>query len=132
MKKLLIASALFLFATATTTYAQETAKVELSKEKKAEMKKMKEAHLTASFTEAGLTDEQAKQAREAIETAAEKSKALKADNAITAEEKETKKNAINEEKNSKLKEIMGDKYKTWNMIRKSQKAKEEEFAAKAS
>lgn len=130
MKKLIIASSLFLFA--ATTQAQETAKTEMSKEKKAEMKKMKEEHLTASFKDAGLTEDQVKQARTTIETAMQKSNELKADKTITEDEKELKKKAINEEKNSKLKEILGDKFKIWNEIRKKQKAEEEAFVSKAS
>ncbi|MBL0355761.1 MAG: hypothetical protein IPP72_02215 [Chitinophagaceae bacterium] len=130
MKKIMIICSLFLFA--AVTHAQEAAKVELTKEKKAELKKMKEEHLTASFTDAGLTEEQIAQARATIEGAMQKSNELKADKTITGEEKELKKKAINEEKNSKLKEIMGDKFKPWNEIRKKQKAAEEAFASKAS
>ena len=132
MKKLIIVCSLFLFGTILTTSAQETAKVELTKEKKAELKKMKEEHLTTSFTDAGLTEEQVKQARDIIKTSMQKSNELKNDKAFTDEEKEVKKKEINEEKNLKLKEIMGDKFKTWNEIRKKQKAEEEAFASKAS
>lgn len=126
MKKAIIFCTLFLFAAAT--YAQETAKVELSKEKKAELKKMKEANLAASFTEAGLSEDQIKQANEALDAAGKKSKDLKENKSLSDEEKDTQKKAINDEKNAKLKEIMGDKYKAWNEIRKTQKAKEEAFA----
>jgi len=128
MKKLMIVCSLFLFA--AVTHAQEAAKVELTKEKKAELKKLKEAHLTSSFTDAGLSAEQITQARAAIESAMQKSNELKADKTISDDEKELKKKAINEEKNSKLKEIMGDKFKAWNEIRKKQKAEEEAFASK--
>ncbi len=41
---------------------------------------------------------------------------------MTAEEKDTAKKAINEEKNTKLKDLMGaDKYKVFTGIRKKQK-----------
>lgn len=132
MKKLLLACSIFLFAASiTTAQEKEVAKVELSKERKGQLKKMKEEHIIASFTEIGLKEDQAKQAREIIQAAMQKSNELKADNALTAEDKKAKKDAINDEKNEKLKELLGDKYKPWQAIRKRQKAVEEEFAAKA-
>ena len=127
MKRVIILFSFFLFAAVANVNAQDVAKVELSKEKKAELKKMKEEHLTASFTEAGLSEDQIKQAREALDAANDKSKELKANNSIGEAEKEVMKKAINDEKNAKLKEIMGEKYKPWNEIRKKQKAVEEEF-----
>ncbi|HMO63233.1 MAG TPA: hypothetical protein PKC39_14205 [Ferruginibacter sp.] len=130
MKRLLLICSLFVFA--VTASAQDVAKVELSKEKKAELKKMKEANLSASFEEAGLTNEQIKQARTAMEDATDKSNDLKANKKMSDEEKAEKKKAINDEKNAKLKEIMGDKYKPWNEIRKRQKAQEEAFASSGS
>ena len=129
MKKLIFACTVFLFA-AANMQAQETAKVEMSKEKKTAFKKMKEEHLIASFTEIGLKEDLVKQAREVIQAAMQKSNELKADNTLTDEEKKTKKVAINDEKNAKLKEIMGDKYKAWTDVRKKQKAAEDEFAGK--
>lgn len=131
MKKLVFAITLFLFA-ATVVSAQEKHGPELSKEKKAELKKLKEEHLLASFNEIGLKEEQVKLARGIIQEAQQKSNELKADKEITEEEKKNKKDAINDEKNGKLKELLGDKYKQWQQIRKKQKATEEEFAAKAA
>jgi methionine-rich copper-binding protein CopC len=130
MKKLFLICSLFLFGAAV--YAQDAPQKEVSKEKKNEMKKLKEANLTTSFTEAGLSAEQIEQARTAIELAGKKSKELKDDKTLTDDQKELKKKEINEEKNTKLKEVLGDKYKTWNEIRKKQKAQEEEAANKPS
>ena len=133
MKKLILACSLFVFAVANVNAQdQEKTKVELSKEKKAELKKLKEEHITASFTEVGLKDEEAKRARGVIAEAMQKSNELKADNTLTEEDKKAKKEAINDEKNTKLKEILGDKYKEWQAIRKKQKATEEEFVANAA
>ncbi len=130
MKKLILACTLFVFVAANVhAQDQEKPKVELSKEKKAELKKMKEEHLTASFTEIGLKEEQAKLARGVIADAMQKSNELKADNTISDEDKKAKKDVINDEKNTKLKELLGDKYKEWQAIRKKQKAVEEEFVA---
>ncbi len=130
MKKWILACSLFLFAGALQLQAQDKPRVELTKEKKAALKKMKEEHLTASFKEADISDELEKQARGVMEAATEKSNALKTDKSLSDEERDARKKAINEEKNSKLKEILGDKYKPWNEIRKKQKALEEEFASK--
>lgn len=127
MKRVIIFCSLFLFAAIVNVNGQEVAKAELSKEKKAELKKMKEEHLTASFTEAGLSEDQVKQSRAVLEAATEKSNELKKNTALSDESKEVMKKAINDDKNSKLKEIMGEKYKPWSEIRKKQKAVEEEF-----
>ena len=127
MKKLLFACTLFFFgAIAAQAQDKEAAKPALSKEKKAELKKLKEEHLNASFTDAGVKDEQATLAKAAIEDANKKSKELKEDKTIDT----TLTKEINDEKNEKLKVILGDKYKQWQAIRKTQKAAEEEFAAK--
>lgn len=133
MKKLLLACSLFMFAgMAVQAQDKEAPKAELSKEKKAALKKLKEEHLNASFTEAGIKEEQAKQAKAVLEEANKRSKELRDDNALTEEQKKAKKETLNEEKNAKLKEILGDQYKAWQAIRKQQKAKEEEFAANAA
>lgn len=129
MKKLFLICSLFLFGAAV--YAQDAPQKEVSKEKKNEMKKLKEANLTVSFTDAGLSATQIEQARAVIELAGQKGKLLKEDKTLTDDQKDVKKKEINEEKNSKLKEIMGDKYKPWNEIRKKQKAQEEEAANKS-
>jgi hypothetical protein len=131
MKKLLFACTMLVFgAMATQAQDKEAAKPALSKEKKAELKKLKEENLNASFTEVGLKDEQITLAKAAIEDANRKSKELREDNTLTEEAKKAKKDAINDEKNEKLKVILGEKYKQWQSIRKSQKAAEEEAAAK--
>jgi hypothetical protein len=130
MKKLLLACSLFIFtAAATQAQDKEVAKAELSKEKKAELKKLKEENLNASFTEIGLKEEQVKLAKTAIEEANKKGKELREDNALTEEQRKAKKEVINDEKNAKLKEIIGDRFKEWQAIRKKQKAAEEEFVS---
>jgi hypothetical protein len=129
MKKLVLICSLFLLG--ASTFAQDAPAKEMSKEKKNEMKKLKEANLTASFTDAGLTAAQIEQARAVIELAGQKGKELKEDKTLTDEQKDIKKKEINDEKNTKLKEIMGEKYKPWNEIRKKQKAQEEEAANKS-
>jgi len=129
MKKLLIACAAFVFAT-TVVNAQETIGAKPNKEQKAKLKELKEQNLNASFKEAGLSEEQIKATRAALDEAKEQSNKLKNDSSLSEDDKKTKKEAINQEKNGKLKEIMQDKYKTWSDIRKKQKAEEEAMAEK--
>lgn len=128
MKKLILACSILLFA-AATTHAQEKEgeKTEMNREKKAEFKKIRQEHLETSFKEAGLTEDEIKQAREVIEGSMQKSQELKGDKTIGGDDRKAKKDAINDEKNNKLKEIMGEKYKVWSDIRKKQKEEEEAF-----
>lgn len=94
---------------------------EYTKEEKAAMKAKKEEDLAASFKQANLTDDQIKQAREVLKEAESKSNELKKNPALSDEEKASKKEEINTAKNNRLKEIMGDKFKEWQAIRKKQK-----------
>ncbi len=103
-----------------------------SKEMKARLKKVKEQNLSASFSEAGLSEEQTKLAKVALDDAKEKSNKLKEDSSLSEEDKKTKKEALNQEKNARLKEIMKEKYKGWSEIRKTQKAREEEMGGKTA
>ncbi len=122
MKKLFLAT-LFVGAFAMFSFAQESNKL-LTKEEKAAVKAKKEQDLVEALEGAGLTKDQQKQVRDVLDDAAEKGKELKNDPKLTDEEKAAKKEAINSEKNDKLKAIMGaDKYKIWNQIRKAQKEK---------
>ncbi len=128
MKKLILVGSIFLFSSAV--FAQDAPKKEISKEKREEIKKMKEASLNNSFSDAALTPAQIEQARAVIEMAARKTKDVKDNKAIPDDQKELKKKEINEEKNTKLKAIMGDKFKAWDEIRRKQKTQEQEAAAK--
>lgn len=128
MKKLILVGSIFLFSSAV--FAQDAPKKEISKEKREEIKKMKEASLNNSFSDAALTPAQIEQARAVIEMAARKTKDVKDNKAIPDDQKELKKKEINEEKNTKLKAIMGDKFKAWDEIRRKQKSQEQEAAAK--
>lgn len=128
MKKLILVGSIFLFSSAV--FAQDAPKKEISKEKREEIKKMKEASLNNSFTDAALTPAQIEQARAVIEMAARKTKDIKDNKAIPDDQKELKKKEINEEKNAKLKAIMGDKFKAWDEIRRKQKKLEQDAAVK--
>jgi hypothetical protein len=124
MKKvLLILISLFVFAAISN--AQEAPKQEqkqMTKEEKEKMKQKQEEELAAAFKEVGLTDDQIKQVREAQSEASEKNKALRNDAALSDDDKKSKMKEVNDVKNAKIKEIMGEeKYKQFNAIRKKQK-----------
>ncbi len=106
----------------TTTVAAPLAKPEMTKEEKMAMKAKNEKETSEALTGAGLSAEQIKAANDIMADASHKNKELKANDKLSEEEKGTAKKAINEDKNSKLKVLMGDdKYKVYNGIRKKQK-----------
>jgi hypothetical protein len=128
MKKLFVT--MFALAAITTasqaqeakTTAQPPVKKEASKAEKEAAKAKKEADLVEAFKKADLTDEQQKKAREVLDAANEKSKAIKADSKLTDEEKKAKAEEVKKEKNEKLKEAMGEfKYKAFTQAQKAQK-----------
>jgi len=137
MKKIItiaFASGLFtLAANAQNVPAPAKEQAPMSKEDKEKMKVKQEAELVAAFKEAGLTDEQQKQVREAMEASKQKNNLIKKDDALKAEEKEAKLKASNDEKNEQLKTIMGaDKYKLFNAARKKQKEQDAAGDAKSN
>ena len=127
MKKLLtIVCAMFVFvaiSNAQTTEAKATETKSPTKEEKQKMKEKQEADLAAAFKEIGLTDEQVREIKDVMNNAAEKNKAVRTDGTLTDEQKKEKIAANNEEKNARMKVIMGEeKYKQFNDIKKKQKA----------
>lgn len=123
MKKLLlIASAMFVFATVNAQDAPKADKPQLTKEEKQKMKEKQEADLAAAFKEAGLSEAQVQQIKALNDEINEKNKAIREDATLTGEQKREKIKANMDEKNQKIKEIMGEeKFKQFNEIRKKQK-----------
>jgi helix-turn-helix protein len=122
MKKVLfILCSLFVFATVTNAQTADEQKAAPTKEEKQKMKEKQEADFAAAFKAAGLTDDQIKQAKAAMQEASEKGKEIKKDAALSEDEKKAKLKEISDAKNAKLKEIMGDKYKAYSAERKKQK-----------
>jgi hypothetical protein len=122
MKKIVLtfiaAFGLMVFANAQ---AAEPAKP-LTKEEKVKLKQKQDEDMAAAYKAAGLTDDQIKQVNDALSDASTKGNVIKKDAALSEEDKKTKLKAISDEKNSKLKEIMGkDKYKLYTEARKKQK-----------
>ena len=110
----------------TFTFAQTadtTAKKELTKEEKAALKAKSEADVMQAYKDAGLTDAQIAACKDVVAAANQKSKDLQKQTALTDAEKATAKKLISDEKNAKMKEIMGEEgYRKYNATRKSQKA----------
>lgn len=124
IKKFLLA-VVFTAAVFTAANAQVMATTEtktMTKEEKAAAKAKKEAELNEAFTKAGLTDEEQLKSRAALDESNEKSKLIKADAALTADDKKAKLDAVNKERNDNMKTIMGDaKYKIFKTTQKAQK-----------
>ena len=110
----------------TITFAQtadSTQKKELTKEEKAALKAKSEADVMQAYKDAGLTDGQIAACKDVVAAANQKSKDLQKQTALTDAEKTAAKKVISDEKNAKMKEIMGEEgYRKYNATRKSQKA----------
>lgn len=127
---LLLVSAVISKANAQMPIAIPQDKIQMSKEDKEKMKLKQEEDLAAAFKQADLTSDQEKQVREVMELSKQKNSLIKKDDTLKDAEKEAKLKAANDEKNAKIKEIMGaDKYSIYNAAKKKQK---EEAAAAAS
>ena len=110
----------------TITFAQtadSTQKKELTKEEKAALKAKSEAEVMQAYKDAGLSDAQIATCKDVVAAANQKSKDLQKQTALTDAEKTAAKKVISDEKNAKMKEIMGEEgYRKYNATRKSQKA----------
>ena len=96
---------------------------ELTKEEKAALKAKSEADVMQAYKEAGLTDAQIASCKEVIDASNKKSNELKKQTTLTDDEKVAAKKIITDEKNAKMKEIMGTAaYKKYSDVRKAQKA----------
>jgi len=130
MKKLVFTSlcvvffSVMSFAQTPQVAAEPQTGSQISKEDKKAMKAKKESDVQEALTGAGLTADEVKAANAIMAASSKKSKELKENDKLTVEEKDAAKKAINEDKNAKLKELMGaDKHKTYNALKK--KLKEE-------
>ncbi|TCZ68603.1 hypothetical protein [Flaviaesturariibacter aridisoli] len=123
MKKILLVCCFAVLG--ATSFAQSgPTDAPVSKEEKARQKARQEQDLNDAFKATGLTDSQVSSVREVLETASKASKELKANTALTEDQKVEAKKKISDDKNTRLKEIMGaDTYRKWNEVRKEQKAR---------
>ena len=123
-----------MFVLAAASNAQDAPKAETkqpTKEEKQKMKEKQEADLAAAFKEIGLTEEEIQQVKDVMQKAGEKNSAVRKNEALTNEEKKEQINANNEEKNERIKTIMGEeRYKQFNEIRKKQKQEADMSAPK--
>jgi len=128
MKKILLAL-IITGAFTTVANAQEKEKTKppmaaaLSKEEKAQAKLKMEADLNAAFKEAGLTDDEIKLTKAAMEENRQKRNDIKKDATLSEEDKTKKTQEIKDAEKAKLTEIMGAaKYKAFKEAQKKQKA----------
>ncbi|MES2777911.1 MAG: hypothetical protein V4722_27270 [Bacteroidota bacterium] len=125
MKKIIVvafAAGTFVFAANAQDPVATPEKAPMSKEDKEKMKLKQEQELSAIFKEVGLTEDQEKQVRAVMEESKQKNNTIKKDDALKEEDKTAKLKAANDEKNAKMKEIMGaEKYSLYNAIKKKQK-----------
>ena len=110
----------------TFTFAQtadSSYKKELTKEEKTALKAKSDAEVMQAYKDAGLSDALIAACKDVVATSNQKSNELKKQTTLTDDEKATAKKIISDEKNAKMKEIMGeDGYRKYNATRKSQKA----------
>ena len=124
MKKFLLAT---LFATAilNTTNAQTAATTvakTMSKEEKDAAKAKKETDLVEAFTKAGFSADEQTKYRAEVEAGNAKMRPIKADASLSEEDKKTKTDVINKERNDNLKTMLGEaKFKLFKATQKEQK-----------
>jgi hypothetical protein len=124
MKKLLVT----VFALGTLSFAAQAqtstaaAKPELTKEEKVKLKQKQEEQLTASFKEAGLSDDEIAKVSTIMQEGRKKRNDLKKNTALTEADREAQTKATKEEEKAKLIDVLGkEKYKIWRDALKKQK-----------
>ena len=120
MKKILIA-AIALVSFSTLKAQPPMGGTPPTKEQMEQRKIKNEANLVASFKELELTDEQIIKVRDVLKDAQAKGGEVRKDETLDREAKMAKNKEINEARDGKLKEILGeDKFTKWQAIRKRQ------------
>lgn len=129
MKKLFIAIVASTITTATIQAQEKVEQPAQKMDKKAEKAK-KEAQLQEIFAAAGLSEAEKEACKKILEESSEKSKAVKKDIALSEDERKSKLDDINKEKNEKLKAAMSDeKFKLYNKAKRAQKEAETKSTA---
>lgn len=120
MKKILIA-AIALVSFSTLKAQPPAGAPQLSKEQMEQRRIKQEANLLASFKEVELTDDQIIKVREILKEAQAKGAEVRKDETLDREGKMAKNKEINEARDGKLKELLGEeKFTKWQAIRKRQ------------
>jgi hypothetical protein len=106
----------------TAPVSTEPAAKTMTKAEKEAAKAKKEADLVEAFSKAGLTADEQIKCRAVLDASNEQTKPIKADAALSSEEKKAKLDVIYKERNNSLKVIMGDaKFKIFKATQKVQK-----------
>jgi hypothetical protein len=116
-------------ANAQTPELSKEAKAEL-KEAKAKQKQLTNDNIEKALKQVGVSDTEIATFKETLQTYSTKGNEIKKDATLSEADKEARLKANAEEKNAKLKALIGeDKYKEFNKIRKEQKPAEEAVMA---
>lgn len=93
----------------------------MSKEDKAAAKAKREADLQEAFNKAGLTADEQQKTKAILEESSVLNKTVKADTTLSDDQKMEKAKENTKARDAKLKDLLGDKYKTLKDIQKAQK-----------
>ena len=93
----------------------------MSKEDKAAAKAKREADLQEAFNKAGLTADEQQKTKAILEESSALNKTVKADTTLSDDQKMEKAKENTKARDAKLKDLLGDKYKTLKDIQKAQK-----------
>jgi hypothetical protein len=129
MKKIFIAM-FCTIAFANLSVAQTNEAPTMSKEEKAKQKAKQAEEMAAAYKAAGLSDEETTKIAVINDEANKKNAELRKDASLTDEARKEKIKSVNDEKMTKIKDLMGkDRYKMFSEMRKKQKADAEAAAA---
>ena len=115
---------MFIIASAANAQSADVSKVDKAAEKeaKAKAKEKQNQEIEDALKQSGITAEEAIKFKAVTQIYSAKSTEIRKNEALTEEQKAAQLKANTDEKNSKLKEIVGEeKYKAFNKVRKAQK-----------
>ena len=133
MKKIfvtLLSICLITFAATAQTPDEIKASKAAEKEARTKQKALQAENIGKSLKEVGATEKEIATYQEVIQEASVKGSVIKKNEALPAEDKALQLKAISDEKNTKLKDLLGvDRFKAFNKLRKEQKVAEEALVA---
>ena len=133
MKKIfviLLSICFITFAATAQTPDEIKASKAAEKEARATQKALQAENIKKSLKEVGATEKEIASYQEVVQEASVKGSVIKKNETLPAEDKALQLKAISDEKNTKLKDLLGaDRFKAFNKLRKEQKLAEEALVA---
>ena len=133
MKKIIVtlmSVCMIAFAVTAQTADETKASKVAEKEARAKQKALQAENIEKSLKEVGATEKEIATYREVVQEASVKGSVIKKNETLPAEDKALQLKAISDEKNTKLKDLLGaDRFKAFNKLRKEQKLAEEALIA---